>query len=96
MPLPPEISSRRSGRRRRQDEVAVGGGEADDHADPRVLGQVARDEAVGVGLDGQLDLARVEGRARGGVAARAPHAVDLDRELDELARLESARRRRSA
>ena len=84
MPLPPLISSRCSGRSRRQDEVTVGRRQPDHHPGVRRAVQEAGDPALGMRLDGDLDaVGRMRGTG-GGVAARLAHAVDLDRQADEL------------
>ena len=85
MPLPPLISSTRSGPLLGQNEVALRLGQADDHARPRVVAQVARDPALRVGGDGQLERT-VRGLlgAGGRVGPGQADAVDLDAHPDEL------------
>ena len=65
-------------------KVAAGLLEREHHPGLRPLDQEVRDEALGVGLDRQLDLTASSRNRRGRVAAGAPHAVDLHADLDEL------------
>ena len=91
IPLPPLISSIRSGRGSGRVNMPSAWREPDDQAGPRVRVQVLRHEALRVGLDGELDPA-VGAVLRAGrrVAAGAAHAVDVDGELHELAGPEAA------
>ena len=89
MPLPPLISSRSLGPLRRQDEVPVGRRQPDHHPGARRPVEKAGDPALRMRLDGDLDaVGRVLG-AGGGVAARVAHALDLDRQADELSGAEA-------
>jgi hypothetical protein len=72
-----------------QVELALGLGKPDDHPLVRVLGQVVRDQAPGVGSDRQLDQLGIVSRARRRVAASVAAAVDLDADVGELAGAEA-------
>src|SRR3954454_25161824 len=73
-----------------QDEVAGRARQPDDHPGGRVVAQVARDPALGVRRDRQLELAGRVLRAGGGIGTRVTDAVDVDAEAERLPGLQAA------
>ena len=79
------------GARVRQSEVPLRLGQADNHARPRAIAQVARDPALRVGGDGQLERT-VRGLLGAGrrVGPGQADAVELDAHSDELSGAKAA------
>ena len=89
MPLPPPISRIEAGHGRGSWKSPFRRGEAEHHPRLGVVRQEVGDEALGVPLDGDLQLLPPSLRRGRRIAAPVPCSVDLDRNLDELARPEA-------